>query len=99
MNNSTQPAKMPGLRSGIVIRRSVVNHVAPAMREARNGQIINISSGTVPQGAPGFMHYVTSKSAIIGMTRVMARELSDFDINVNTLMPGASVVGKRAPSL
>ncbi len=62
--------------------------VAPAMREARKGRIINISSGTVPQGAPGFMHYVTSKSAIIGMTRVMARELSDFDINVNTLMPG-----------
>ncbi|MBO6783511.1 MAG: SDR family oxidoreductase [Alphaproteobacteria bacterium] len=62
--------------------------VAPAMRKARAGRIINVSSGTVPQGVPGFMHYVTSKSAIIGMTRVLARELSDFDINVNTLMPG-----------
>ncbi|CAN0510615.1 unnamed protein product, partial [Laminaria digitata] len=51
--------------------------VAPAMRKAGQGRIINVSSGTVPQGAPGFMHYVTSKSAIIGMTRVLARELSD----------------------
>jgi len=62
--------------------------VAPAMRKAGKGRIINVSSGTVPQGVPGFMHYVTSKSAIIGMTRVLARELSDHNINVNTLMPG-----------
>lgn len=62
--------------------------VAPAMREARQGRIINVSSGTVPQGVPGFLHYVTSKSAIIGMTRVLARELGDYEINVNTLMPG-----------
>mgnify|MGYP005634856003 FL=1 len=62
--------------------------VAPAMRAAGTGRIINVSSGTVPQGAPGFMHYVTSKSAIIGMTRVLARELSDHNVNVNTLMPG-----------
>jgi len=62
--------------------------VAKPMMAASQGRIINVSSGTVPQGAPGFMHYVTSKSAIIGMTRVMARELSDHNINVNTLMPG-----------
>ena len=62
--------------------------VAPAMREARQGRIINISSGTVPQGVPGFLHYVTSKSAIIGMTRVLARELGEYSINVNTIMPG-----------
>ena len=62
--------------------------VAKPMMAAGQGRIINISSGTVPQGVPGFMHYITSKSAIIGMTRVMARELSDHNINVNTLMPG-----------
>ncbi|MEK9966776.1 MAG: glucose 1-dehydrogenase [Rhodospirillaceae bacterium] len=62
--------------------------VSKSMKAAGQGRIINISSGTVPQGVPGFMHYVTSKSAIIGMTRVMARELSDDNINVNTLMPG-----------
>ncbi|NKB50238.1 MAG: glucose 1-dehydrogenase [Alphaproteobacteria bacterium] len=62
--------------------------VAPAMREAGQGRIINISSGTVPQGVPGFMHYVTSKAAIVGMTRVMSRELGDDNINVNAVMPG-----------
>jgi 3-oxoacyl-[acyl-carrier protein] reductase len=62
--------------------------VTPAMRQAGQGRIINISSGTVPQGVPGFMHYVTSKAAIVGMTRVMARELGDDNINVNTVMPG-----------
>jgi NAD(P)-dependent dehydrogenase (short-subunit alcohol dehydrogenase family) len=62
--------------------------VVPAMRKAGRGRIINISSGTVPQGVPGFMHYVTSKAAIVGMTRVMARELGDENINVNAVMPG-----------
>lgn len=62
--------------------------VAPVMRAAGQGRIINISSGTVPQGVPGFMHYVTSKAAIVGMTRVMARELGDDNINVNAVMPG-----------
>jgi len=62
--------------------------VTPAMREAGQGRIINISSGTVPQGKTGLMHYVTSKAAIVGMTRVMARELGDDNINVNAVMPG-----------
>ena len=62
--------------------------VVPAMRKAGQGRIINISSGTVPQGAPGFLHYVTSKAAVVGMTRVMARELGDDKINVNAIMPG-----------
>ena len=62
--------------------------VAPAMRAAGQGRIVNISSGTVPQGVPGFMHYVSSKAAIVGMTRAMARELGDHGINVNAVMPG-----------
>jgi len=62
--------------------------VLPALRKADSGRIINVSSGTVPQGAPGFMHYVTSKAAIVGMTRAMARELGDDNINVNAVMPG-----------
>ena len=62
--------------------------VIKSMKAAGQGRIINISSGTVPQGAPGFMHYVTSKAAVVGMTRVMARELGDDNINVNAIMPG-----------
>ena len=62
--------------------------VAPAMRAAGQGRIVNISSGTVPQGVPGFMHYVSSKAAIVGMTRAMARELGEHGVNVNAVMPG-----------
>ena len=62
--------------------------VAPAMRAAGQGRIVNISSGTVPQGVPGLMHYVSSKAAIVGMTRALARELGDHNINVNAVMPG-----------
>lgn len=62
--------------------------VLPAMRATGWGRIINISSSTVPLGLPGFMHYVTSKAAVIGMTRAMARELGADGITVNAIMPG-----------
>jgi len=62
--------------------------VVPSMREAGRGRIINIASGTVPKGVTGLMHYVTSKAAVVGMTRVMARELGEANINVNAVMPG-----------
>ena len=41
------------------------------------------------------MHYVTSKPAIIGMTRVLARELRDYNINVNTLPTDADLANLR----
>lgn len=62
--------------------------VAPAMRRGGYGRIINIASGTVFKGTPGFLHYVTSKGAIVAMTRALARELGDDGICVNTLAPG-----------
>ena len=63
--------------------------VAPAMREAKWGRIINISSDSVPRGIGNYLHYVTSKSAIIGMTNAMARELGPFGVTVNCIRPGA----------
>jgi 3-oxoacyl-[acyl-carrier protein] reductase len=62
--------------------------VAPAMREANFGRIVNISSGVTTIGYPNFLHYVTSKSAVIGMTRSLARELGPSNITVNTFWPG-----------
>jgi 3-oxoacyl-[acyl-carrier protein] reductase len=61
---------------------------APVFRQQRSGVIINISSGTIFAGAPGFMHYVTSKAAVWGMTRVLARELGDVGVRVNSITPG-----------
>lgn len=61
--------------------------VAPVMRSQGSGKIVNVSSMTVPTAPPGFAHYVTSKTAIVGLTRALARELGPDGICVNTLTP------------
>ncbi len=60
---------------------------APTLRE-RGGKIINIASATFYSGSPGWLHYVASKGATIGMTRSMARELGDDNVTVNAIAPG-----------
>lgn len=62
--------------------------VFPHMRDQGGGRIINISSNTVMAGTPNFLHYVASKSALIGMTRSMAREMGPHGISVNAIAPG-----------
>jgi len=62
--------------------------VVPAMKAQGGGRIINISSATVMKGTPLMLHYVTSKGAVIALTRVLARELGEFNIAVNALAPG-----------
>lgn len=61
--------------------------VAPAMKEQGYGKIVNVSSMTVPTAPPGFAHYISSKAAIVGLTRALARELGPYNICVNTLTP------------
>jgi 3-oxoacyl-[acyl-carrier protein] reductase len=63
--------------------------VAGQMRQQQSGRIINLSSGTVLSGRPNYLHYVTSKAGVAGMTRVLARELGPSGITVNTIMPGS----------
>ena len=65
--------------------------VVPAMREAGWGRVINVSSAAVNRGRDRYLHYIASKSAVIGMTRSMARELGDFGIAVNCILPGATM--------
>jgi NAD(P)-dependent dehydrogenase (short-subunit alcohol dehydrogenase family) len=62
--------------------------VLPTMRQQRWGRIINVSSDSVPKGVPNYLHYVSSKSAVIGMTNAMARELGPDGITVNCIRPG-----------
>lgn len=68
-----------------------VKAIYPSMRENNYGKIINIASGTVFKGAPNLLHYVTSKGAVIAMTRSLSRELGPYNICVNALAPGLTL--------
>ena len=60
----------------------------PVMREQGGGKIVNISSGTPFRGVPFLLHYVTSKGAIVALTRALAKELGKDSIHVNCVAPG-----------
>jgi NAD(P)-dependent dehydrogenase (short-subunit alcohol dehydrogenase family) len=62
--------------------------VVPAMRRQGGGKIVNISSGTPFRGVPFLLHYVTSKGAIVALTRALAKELGKDAILVNCVAPG-----------
>ena len=61
----------------------------PTLNEG--GAIVNISSSTALTGTTGFLHYVASKAAVIGMTRSMANEVGEIGVRVNAVAPGFTV--------
>ncbi|MCO5084362.1 MAG: SDR family oxidoreductase [Rhizobiaceae bacterium] len=61
----------------------------PELRKAGGGSIVNISSMSATYGTPFMLHYVTSKSAVLGLTRGLARELGRDKIRVNAVAPTA----------
>ena len=83
------------LTSAFLLCREVVG----LMRTQQWGRIVNIASTTVPTGRPNYLHYITSKSAMIGMTRSMARELGTWNITVHLFMPGAVETEIERPSV
>jgi 3-oxoacyl-[acyl-carrier protein] reductase len=70
--------------------------VVPAMQRRKQGSVVNISSNMAFNGGLTMMHYVTSKAAVIGFSRVLARELGPDNIRVNTLAPGATMSEEKA---
>jgi 3-oxoacyl-[acyl-carrier protein] reductase len=75
------------LRGLLLCSRAVV----PAMKARGRGKIVNISSSRVWDGTPNRLHYTTSKAGVIGFTRALARELGEFNINVNAVTPGMTL--------
>jgi 3-oxoacyl-[acyl-carrier protein] reductase len=62
--------------------------VLPAMLEARRGVIVNVASQLGQIGGVELVHYSAAKSAIIGMTKSLAREVSALGVRVNAVAPG-----------
>ena len=69
--------------------------VFPHMKGRSKGKIINISSGVALNGNPNYIHYVSSKGAVISMTRAMAREVGQYGICVNSVAPGFTLTEGR----
>src|SRR6516165_615463 len=65
--------------------------VVPAMQKRKQGSVVNISSNMAFNGGLTMMHYVVSKAAVVGFSRVLARELGSDNIRVNTLAPGSTL--------
>jgi 3-oxoacyl-[acyl-carrier protein] reductase len=63
----------------------------PIMKRQRSGKIINIASGTFFSGSGNMPHYTTSKGGVVALTRVMARQLGEWGINVNCITPGSTM--------
>ncbi|ENW91640.1 SDR family oxidoreductase [Acinetobacter dispersus] len=74
----------------------VTKAAVPYLKQSSAGKIINVASDTALWGAPNLMAYVASKGALTAMTRSMARELGLFNICINTLSPGLTLVEATA---
>ena len=65
--------------------------VIPIMKQQHSGKIINIASGTFFSGSGNMPHYTTAKGGVVALTRVMARQLGEWNINVNCMTPGSTM--------
>lgn len=65
--------------------------VIPFMKRQRSGKIINVASGTFFNGSGDMPHYTASKGGVVALTRVLAKQLGPWNVNVNCLTPGSTM--------
>lgn len=63
--------------------------VLPHMIERRQGKIINFSGGGATSPLPRFTAYGVSKAAVVRLTETLAAEVSEYNIQINAIAPGA----------
>ena len=73
------------LRGTYLVSKAVI----PAMMQQKYGKIVSLSSVSAFNGNFGQSNYAATKAAIMGMTRVMGKELGKYGINVNAIAPGS----------
>ncbi len=73
-----------------------IQAVAPGMKAAGGGSVINYSSISYMMGNGGYTAYVAAKAGITGLTRGLARDLGPDNIRVNALMPGWVITDRQA---
>ena len=71
----------------------VTRAILPLIKDRGWGRIVNIGSASVFEGPVGQAHYVSAKAGIIGLTRVLAREVGGYNITVNVVTPGVTLTG------
>ena len=64
--------------------------------QGRGGKIVNLASVAGLVGVPNRAAYVSSKHAVVGLTKEMAMELAEHDIQVNAVAPGVVETGMTA---
>jgi len=79
------------LRVNAAATFALVRAIAPKMKQKRDGKIVNFCSVTLNGRWDGYVPYVASKGAMLGLTRSLARELGPFNVRVNAVSPGAVV--------
>jgi NAD(P)-dependent dehydrogenase (short-subunit alcohol dehydrogenase family) len=94
-DNDFQRILLTNVNALFAVSREVVKH----MLKRRSGAIINISSMAAQYGIPKVIAYTASKSAIDGMTKAMAVELSPKGIRVNAIAPGFIATDMSAKAL
>jgi len=79
------------LRVNAAAAFAIVRGLAPSMKTKRYGRIVTFTSLTLNGRWDGYVPYVASKGAVLGLTRSLARELGPWGIRVNAVSPGAVV--------
>jgi len=75
-------------RMNIVSPMVLTKHIIRQMLTARSGRVVNIASIVAITGYQGISVYSASKSAMLGFTRSLAREVGSLGITVNAVLPG-----------
>ncbi|OGT38020.1 MAG: dehydrogenase [Gammaproteobacteria bacterium RIFCSPHIGHO2_12_FULL_37_14] len=73
------------LKGTVIQCRSVL----PYFKQQKHGKIIILSGGGATKPMPNFSAYATSKAGVVRFAETLAEEVKDFNIDVNTVAPGA----------